>query len=74
MGLRGGVAWWYWTTLSVLRAKDRRLKLSLKMVTHLIHDPLTHFHLCTTLYAAISYNSSNDGEYTTAHTGPVDIN
>jgi len=27
-GQGGAVAWWYWTTLSVLRAKNRRLKLS----------------------------------------------
>ena len=31
MGLGEGVAWWYWTTLSVLRAKNRRLKLSLQL-------------------------------------------
>jgi len=28
-GLWGNVAWWYWTTLSVLREKNHRLKLSL---------------------------------------------
>ena len=31
MGIGGGVAWWYWTILSVLRAKNRRLKLSLQL-------------------------------------------
>ena len=31
MGQGGSVAWWYWTTLSVLRAKNRRLKLSLQL-------------------------------------------
>jgi len=31
MGQRGGVAWRYWTTLSVFRAKTRRLKLSLQL-------------------------------------------
>ena len=28
MGLGWGVAWWYWTTLSILRTKNRRLNLS----------------------------------------------
>ena len=27
MGQGGGVAWWYWTTLSVFRAKNRRSQL-----------------------------------------------
>jgi len=31
MGRGGGVAWWYCTTLSVLTAKNRRLKLSLQL-------------------------------------------
>ena len=31
MGLGGGVAWWYWTTLSVLRATNCTLKLSLQL-------------------------------------------
>jgi len=37
MGLGGGVAWWYWTTLSILRAKNCRLKLNLQL-----HDNKTN--------------------------------
>jgi len=31
MGLGEGDAWWYWTTLLVLRAKNLRKKLSLQL-------------------------------------------